>query len=328
MVHFERAAAGGGAMSNPSTPRALVTGAGGFLGFHLCQRLAGLGYEVTALTRSVGRSHQLSPAVRVRPCDLREPRAVTAVLREARPHWVFHMASHSDGPEDFDRMQACIENNLLGLSHLLRGLADLPEACLVYADSAKAYGDGPVPYRCEQRAQPLSSYAVSKTAGWQFIEVSRRIHGLRAAALRPTLIFGPHQSFNVFEFLFRAARDGRSEVELDGGVQTRDPLYVADATEAFIAAAKHIDRIDGMAVPIGGGCEITVQALAERVLQVLGSSARVVARPTRIRPTDTLRSWCDNSEALALMDWKPQHSLEEAIALCARAAQPDATPAL
>jgi nucleoside-diphosphate-sugar epimerase len=234
-------------------------------------------------------------------------------VQEIQPDIVFHLAAHPDGRESGEQTYAVLQHNLAGLANLLEALRELPSVALVYGDSAKVYGNSGVPYRSYQPVEPLSTYAVSKAAGWGLIDVYRRVHGIEAVGLRPTLVYGPAQGFNLFSFLANAISSGSEEIALDGGAQTRDPVYVDDAVSAFIAAGNHCSSLNGRNLPLSGGREISVLELAELTVRLLGGQQRVVCRPTKVRPTETMRSWCDNTEISSELGWTPSTSLEEGI---------------
>lgn len=306
--------------------RVLVTGAGGFIGNALARRLAQLGAEVTASSRRPGRIEPPPPGVQFIACDLRSPEQVDALIQQVRPKLVFHMAAHPDGAEDAQRVRHVIDHNIGALANLLNALMTLPAVTLVYSDSAKVFGNGGVPYRSEQTPDPLCSYAVSKLAGWQLIDMFRRVHGLQAVGLRPTLVYGPSQGFNLFSFLVQAVHGGRETIALDGGVQTRDPLHIDDVVEAFVCAAQRAPLLNGRNLPVGGNREISVADLAALTVRLLGGRQRIEVRPANVRPTETLRSWSDNAEAQALLGWQPRVSLEDGIRSLAQAMLPAAAP--
>jgi UDP-glucose 4-epimerase len=309
--------------------RILVTGSNGFIGSNLVAELARLGTDVTGLARGMNDAAAPGKGVRHVNCDLRDADRTRALIRSIRPQLVFHLAAYPDGPESSEQTHGVLENNVGGLVNLLEGLRELSAVTLVYGDSAKAYGNTGVPYRCEQALEPLSAYAVSKVAGWGFVDLYRRVHGIQAFGLRPTLVYGPGQRFNLFSYLMRAINPSNHDIALDGGAQTRDPIYIDDAVSAFIAAAEHGSALNGRSVPLGGGREVSVTELAELTVQVLGGKQKVVSRPTSVRLTETMRSWCDNSEISRAIGWKPTVGLEEGILRTARSlgmAAPTPTP--
>lgn len=298
--------------------RVLVTGAGGFIGTALVQRLASLGMDVAAVSRRPGRLDTSTGAYRFFSCDLRSPEQVASVIAQTRPQLVYHLAAHADASESGKQVQACIQHNIVGLANLLDAIMALPAVSLVYGDSAKVYGNGSVPYRADQALQPLSSYGASKEAGWRLIDLYRRVHGLQATGLRPTLVYGPGQGFNLFTYLINAIHSGRAEIPLDGGTQTRDPLFIDDLIDAFVAAGQNVRQLNGVNLPIGGNREMTVEQIARATVRLLGGDQKVVVRPGNVRPTETMRSWCDNMEATLRLGWTPRTSFEEGILKTAR----------
>jgi dTDP-glucose 4,6-dehydratase len=170
-----------------------------------------------------------------------------------------------------------------------------------------------VPYLEASPARPISAYAIAKSAGWQLCELYFRIHGLPTVSIRPTMIYGPRQSFNLISFVVDCVLDGKSEVVLDGGSQTRDPLYVDDAVAAYLSAAVLGPDLSRRVVNIGGGNERSVIQLAELILELMEANLDVVEAPGRTRPTEMKRSYCDNHESRQMLEWEPQVSLREGL---------------
>ncbi|MGS0758409.1 hypothetical protein ACVBEH_29090, partial [Roseateles sp. GG27B] len=83
---------------------------------------------------------------------------------------------------------------------------------------------------------------------------------------------------------------------MDGGGQTRDPLYIDDVIDAFILAAERVRLLNGKTIPMGGGDERTVEDIARTAVRVLGGRQKVTVCASGVRPTETMRSWCDNAE--------------------------------
>ena len=120
---------------------------------------------------------------------------------------------------------------------------------------------------------------------------------------------------NVIRNIWEAAKRGDKTITLRGGEQTRDPIFIDDAVDAFVAAAQKAHRLSNKTVVIGGREEMTINGLAKLVLEVSGSDATLVADPAALRPTDMLRSVCDLSEAEHLLGWSPRIGLREGLEL-------------
>ncbi len=141
--------------------------------------------------------------------------------------------------------------------------------------------------------------------------MAARMTGMSVCALRSTWIYGPRQNPSLLTHV-RDCAASNQPVRLMGGAQTRDVLYVEDAVRAYLAAATE-PAAWGCAVPVGGGCELTVTELCREFVQVMGSSIEVIpdAQPPRL--TEIWRSYCDNAEARELLKWSPLISLRQGL---------------
>jgi nucleoside-diphosphate-sugar epimerase len=289
-----------------------VTGAGGFIGARLVSRLTSAGAEVLALGRSLGRLEEVEhPRLfSFVQSGLDDAAELIDLVETFAPEVVYHLASTPDGRESFQQVRASIEGNLVPTLNLLEAVRAAGGGLFVYADSSKVYGDADVPFRPDQRADPLSSYAIAKAAGWDFCRYYARLHGLDVVSVRPTLIYGPGQGINLLQYVIECVLEGKAKVRLDGGDQTRDPLFLEDAVDAYLAVARHPAPVSGQVVNIGGGRECSVAELARMIVKMMGADLPVEAVEARKRPTETRRSYCDNAEAIQRLGWRPRTDLE------------------
>ena len=292
--------------------RILVTGASGFLGAALVQRLVSRGAIVAALSRTRGRL-MVEEGFQFFPCDLTDLPAATQAFACFGPEMLFHFAAHPDGAESYSQACHSIQTNTLITLNTLEAFRLAKGQLFVYGDSSKVYGDCAVPYRAAMLPRPLSSYGIAKVAGWELCELYRRLHRISTVSLRPTIIYGPRQAYNLVTYVVNCVLSGKTGVVLDGGSQTRDPLYIDDATAAFVAVAERGKQLQGQIINLGGGKEYTIRDLTEIMLQLMGVKLEVIVAKERVRPTDTRRSHCDNAESTPLLGWKPVVSLREGL---------------
>ena len=299
--------------------RILVTGASGFIGASLVEKFLAADAMVCAVSRTKGRLSEIAGQERCEfvSCDLTRETETTRLFEKFAPQIVFHFASHPDGRECYAQARRAIETNLLGTLNTLEGFRLMGDAAelFVYGDTSKVYGDGEVPYRAGMPIKPLSSYAIAKASGWQLCQLYERLYNTPSVAVRPTLIYGPRQSFNLISFVIECVLGGKKEVTLDGGSQTRDPLFIEDALEAFFAVAFHNRTLAGNVINIGGNSECSVSEIAEMIVELMGARTPVVSIEHGVRPTDTRRSYCDNHEAAQLINWRPRTSLLKGLRL-------------
>lgn len=286
--------------------RILVTGASGFLGAALVRGLLAEGAIVAALSRTRGRlSENVEQGFVFFECDLADGQNTARAMKAFAPEILFHFAAYPDGRESFSHAQNCIQVNTVITLNALEAFRLAKGELFIYGDSCKVYGDSDVPYREAMAMQPISSYAMAKAAGWQLCSLYSRLYNLAAVSIRPTMIYGPGQSYNLISFVVDCVFKGKPEVVLDGGSQTRDPLFIDDAVAAYVAAASLGRATSGRVMNIGGGNERSVLELAEMVLELMDADLPVMESPERTRPTEMRRSYCDNLESREILGWQP-----------------------
>jgi UDP-glucose 4-epimerase len=294
--------------------RMAVVGATGFIGSHLTDFLVRGGAKVLAVARSRTRLANIESVATdclFRECDILGGDSLAGILKEFRPEAVFHLAGDVDAEEDFAQMVRSVEANTIGTVRVLEASARAGAGVLVYADSCKVYGNGPVPYRLAQPEAPVCSYAIAKSAGWQLCRLVSQATGMAVCGLRSTSVYGPRQNPNLITHVRDCVRRG-VPVRLLGGSQTRDLLFVDDAVRAFAAAATR-PAARGLAIPIGGGRELSVAEICRKIIGLMGSDIEVAAGANPPRLTEVWRTYCDNAEAKDLLEWSPAVSLEQGL---------------
>lgn len=289
--------------------RILVTGAGGFIGSHLAQRLQAEGAYVGAVARSSEQLRSLTGTARI-VVDLCNEEDTLRAVSHFAPNVVFHLAAHPDRSECFRQAASALQSNTMMTLNLLEACRIAGTDLFVFGDSTKVYGNAPVPYLAAQTPQPLCSYAISKLAGWELCRLYQKLYGIDVISVRPTIVYGPGQGINLISSIASRLLKGETTIQLMGGTQTRDPLYIDDAIDAFVRAAERGHELSGEVITIGGGCEQTVYSLAVKVVEACGLPANIEVSEARLRPNDTLRSFCDNREALDRLGWMPRTSFE------------------
>jgi nucleoside-diphosphate-sugar epimerase len=295
--------------------KVLITGGGGFVGSHLVEYLLRKNAVVAVMSRTRGKLKGLIDESQYMffSCDLLDRNGTDAAVASFQPEIVFHLASHPDHRESVEQATASLQCNALSTLNILESFRKTNGELFVYGDSCKVYGEGHVPYRESMPMNPVSSYAIGKAAGWHLCTSYLSVHGVATVSIRPTMIHGPRQGFNLITYVVNCVLDGKREVILDGGSQTRDLLWVEDAIQAFALAACKGRCLAGNVINIGGGCEQSIEELARTVLEILDSHIPVVCCPARVRPTEMQRSYCDNAEAERYLDWRPTIDLRTAL---------------
>jgi UDP-glucose 4-epimerase len=300
----------------------LVTGGGGFIGSHLCDRLLAEGRRVVALDDlSSGKIANLAEArsygrlFSFHTIDIRSG-GLRALFEQYRPEVVMHLAAQASVSVSVKDPQGDASINLLGLLNVLECAAGTGTRKVVFAASGGTlYGDArtlPVKETARGRNRPSSPYGITKAAGIDYLAFFRENRGLDFTALAMANIYGPRQDPHgeagvvaIFSSLMLA---GQQATIFGTGEDTRDYLYVDDTVHAFALAA---ERGSGHVVNVGTGLETSVNALFKTMAQTMGYRGKPAHGPPR--PGDLHRSALDNSLAAKQLGWKPWTSLKEGL---------------
>ncbi|HXJ79675.1 MAG TPA: GDP-mannose 4,6-dehydratase [Candidatus Methylomirabilis sp.] len=303
--------------------RIAVTGAGGFIGSHLVQSLLHRGHAVCALVRynsQGGWGHLDGAGVRgadglvVRPGDVRDPDLVRALVEGCDV--VLHLAALVGIPYSYQAPASYVAVNIGGTLNVLEACRQAGTRRVVVTSTSEVYGTAQ--YTPIDEAHPLqgqSPYSASKIAADKLAESYVCSYGLPVVVVRPFNTYGPRQSARaVIPTVLTQALRGASEVELGNLGPRRDLTFVEDIVEAFMLAMEKPD-IDGETIHFGQGTALTVRELAEACLLAVGSAARLVTTPERVRPerSEVGLLVCDASKAHRLLKWKPRVSLEDGL---------------
>ena len=304
-----------------SAPTSLVTGAAGFVGSHLCERLLGLGHRVVgvdAFTDYYPRPLKEAnlgalrgqPGFRFLEADLARA-DLAALVREA--DFILHQAGQPGVRPSWgaDFGQYLIQN-VLATQRLLeaaRGSHRLQR--LVFASSSSVYGQArDLPLREESLPQPYSPYGVSKLAAEHLCLLYHQNFGVPAVALRYFTVYGPRQrpDMAVHRFI-RAALEDRPIALYGDGEQTRDFTYVADTIEANVLALTA--PVAGRVFNIGGGSRVSVNEILRTLEAVMGRRVRRESHPEQ--PGDVRHTWADTTRARELLGFAPRVSLRSGL---------------
>ncbi len=304
------------AADTPWTGRVvLVTGAGGFLGWHLCHLLAARGAQVHGIVRD----SPAPPVITPHRVDMTRYGDWQRVFHSVRPELVFHLAA----PVDLDR-------SCRAFSRLRAGILDATHhvalTCLdagtrmVHASTCEVYGTHSPPFSEDLPPLPVSAYSALKASASSWLLTLHRLHGLRVTIVRPFLTYGPGQRAGPLVANAVRAALARTPLNITSGGHTREFNYVAD-TVAGIASAASV-RAVGRVVNIGGGPELRVQDMAREVFSLAGADpglVRVGALPRRKGEPE--RFFGDHSLARRLLGHEPRVDLHQGLMLTIQAAR-------
>lgn len=302
--------------------RVLVTGAGGFIGSHLTERLARDGAQVRALVHYNSRNDwghleflpaEIQASIEVITGDIQDPFAVRKAVSGCDT--VFHLSSLIAIPFSYVAPQSYVATNINGALNVMQAALDESVEKVVHTSTSECYGTALyVPIDEKHPLQGQSPYSASKIGADMIAESYYRSFNLPVATIRPFNTFGPRQSARAFIPNVIVQALSRNTIRVGSLHPTRDMNFVADTVEGFVAAARSPKSV-GEVINIGSGREISMVELANLIISLTGSKAELVSESARIRPenSEVERLLCDNAKAMELLDWTPKHSLEEGL---------------
>jgi UDP-glucose 4-epimerase len=300
--------------------KALVTGAAGFIGSTLAEKLCAMDADVVGLDcftdyypraikeRNLGA---LKGNRRFRFVEATLQGADLASLLADRTH-VFHLAAQAGVRKSWGRdFFVYTTNNIDATQILLEACTRVSLDRIVYASSSSVYGDSvPLPMREDALPQPVSPYGVTKLAAEQLCYLYHVNFGLPTVSLRYFTVYGPRQRPDMgFHKFLRAALNGNPISVFGDGQQTRDFTFVADAVAATVAAATL--GVPGRVYNIGGGSRVSIHDVLEMIGRVAGRPPLVTTDAAQ--KGDMRHTYADTRLARTDLGFMPRVSLEEGL---------------
>lgn len=304
--------------------RVLVTGADGFIGSHLVERLLEQGARVRAfcLYNSNGSRGWLDelPGARaerleVRLGDVRDARFVEGACRDAEI--VYHLAALVAIPYSYQAPQSFVDTNVGGTLNVLEGARRCGVARVVHTSTSEVYGTArTVPIAETHPLRGQSPYAATKIGADKLAEAFHLSYGVPVVTVRPFNTFGPRQSGRAITPTIITQCLTDPVVRLGNTTPTRDMNYVSDIVEGFLRAAA-VEAAVGRTINLGSGRETSMHTLVESIAQRIGTTVKLEQDAMRMRPeeSEVERLVADATLAKTLLGWQPSVSLEEGLEL-------------
>jgi len=300
----------------------IVTGAAGFIGSHVAEKLAEKGYEILAIDNLSNKNPANIEVLEktgatLLKIDVADHKSllesVARLVKPGDPEAVVHIAAVVSVEESGKNPWRTVRVNIEGTLNVLELARRLDIERIVYASSAAVYGEPQyLPINETHPLQPLNLYGETKVAGERLLWLYQRTYGLKPIALRYFNVYGPRMSPGpyagvVHSFITRLLRRETPIIHGDGN-QTRDFIYVEDVAEATTKAAE--TKATGP-INIGTGRETSINQLYRTICKTIGYCPKPLHLPPR--PQDPRRSRADITRARQLLGWTPRTSLEQGL---------------
>lgn len=302
----------------------LITGADGFIGSHLTERLLEEGCKVKAFVyynsfNSWGWidnfSKEKKDQIEIFAGDIRDPNGVRTAMKDIDV--VFHLAALIAIPFSYHSPDSYIDTNVKGTLNIVQAAKDLGVERVLVTSTSEVYGTAQfIPITEQHPRQPQSPYSASKIGADCIAESFYRSFDLPLTIVRPFNTYGPRQSARaVIPTIITQLLSGKEEIHLGDTSPTRDLLFVKDTANGFVEIAKS-DALIGQDCNIATQSEISVADLANELIEQINPNAKIVTDEKRLRPekSEVFRLYGSNEKIKQLTSWKPAYSLTQGLA--------------
>ncbi len=295
----------------------LVTGADGFIGSHLTEKLVRMGFDVKAFTyynsfNSWGWLDHVSDDVKgnfeVFSGDIRDPNGVYSAMQDTQA--VLHLAALIGIPFSYHSPDTYIDTNIKGTLNVLQAARKLGLQKVIHTSTSEVYGTAQfVPITEEHPLKGQSPYSASKIGADQLAYSFYSSFNLPVMIIRPFNTFGPRQSARaIIPTVITQILNGKKQIKIGSSSPTRDFNFVYDTVNGFLSALKSSNGL-GEVINIGNGFEISVGDTCKFISNIIGKEVEFVTDETRLRPekSEVERLWASNQKAKDLLDWEPEY---------------------
>ncbi len=305
--------------------KVLVTGAAGFIGFHLSRRLLGRGdsvvgidnlndYYPVALKRARLSELDAEPGFRFVRMDIADREALPELFGSEKFDAVVNLAAQAGVRYSIENPWAYVESNLTGFVNVLECCRHTPVKHLVYASSSSVYGgNDKIPFSEEDKVDnPVSLYAATKKADELMASCYGTLYGIAATGLRFFTVYGPWGRPDMSPMLFASAiMEGRPIKVFNNGDMMRDFTYIDDIIEGVVRV---LDRVPSKheVYNIGCGHPEKLTDFISEIEKAAGKSAEKIMMP--MQPGDVYRTYADTGKLERDFGYRPGVSLSEGIA--------------
>lgn len=300
--------------------KVLVTGAGGFIGSHLAERLVSEGASVRALVHynALGKAGWLDASplrdqMGIVGGDITDRDSVAGAVKGVDV--VFHLAALIAIPYSYRAPASYVQANVVGTLNVLQAALAHGVSRLVHTSTSEVYGTAQIVPIAE--SHPLvgqSPYSASKIGADKMAESFHRSFALPVATIRPFNTFGPRQSMRaVIPTIIAQALAGK-QIRLGKVDVTRDFNFVANTVDGFLGVAG-CDAALGQVTNVGSGTEVTINDVVRMVAEITGCPLEVETDPARLRPeaSEVERLWADTTQARELFGYAPRRTLRQGL---------------
>ncbi len=301
--------------------KVIITGAAGFIGSHVAEKLLARGDEIVALDifddfydPRIKRANLegVLGKIRLYEDDIRDREAMERIFEEERPEAVVHLAARAGVRPSLENPPLYVDVNINGTMSLLEAARRFPVENFVFTSSSSVYGNNEkVPFSEDDPVDhPVSPYAATKKAGELLCHTYHHLYNMNITCIRPFTVYGPRQRPEMAIHKFTRLMLRGEELPLFGdGTTERDYTYIDDLADGYVKA---VDKPLGYeVVNFGESRTISLSGLVSLLGEITGAPSRGKHLPEQ--PGDVRRTYADVSKAVRLLGYEPRTELAEGL---------------
>ena len=295
----------------------LVTGADGFIGSHLCEKLVKQGHDVKAFVyynsfNSYGWidfvDKKIKDKLKIFSGDIRDENLVRKAAKGSEI--IIHLAALIGIPYSYNSPKSYIETNVQGTLNILQSAKDYGIKKVIHTSTSEVYGTAKyIPIDENHPVDGQSPYSASKIAADHLAISFYKSFGTPVSIIRPFNTYGPRQSARaIIPTIILQMINGNKEISLGSVKTTRDFSFIDDTVDAYMAAIKATD-VNGEVINLGSGHETSIVDLVKIINTIVKKNCKIITDKKRVRPekSEVERLLSSNSKAFKKLRWKPKY---------------------
>lgn len=300
--------------------RILILGLG-FIGSHLVKRFSFFKHEIFLFSKRKTEINCVGGVFHGSICDELH---IQKIVETVQPEIVYHLASEKARNQTVEGIYPALDVNLMGTYYLLKACSKVKSLkAVIVMGTSEEYGDNPVtPFQETWREQPITAYSLSKTCQTHLCEMMWRTFNLPVILLRPSLVYGPGQSEDMFLPALIQKLLNNEAFEMTAGKQKRDFIYIDDVVDVLVKLIDSPQAI-GEIINVASGTSIKLASLANMVAFKLGKLHHLHLGKIPYRKNEIFEYNVCIDKAKILLGWEPKIGLEEGLELTLKSFRED-----
>jgi len=291
--------------------RILVTGGSGFIGQHIAEMFASEEHDVIVIDKRKNTWPFLYNNILLVKEDIRNYDQIKNYFEDV--DYIFHEAALVSVPDSMKKPNLTIDNNINGTVNLFKAAVEKNVKKIIFASSCAIYGmNDKIPLNENEKAYPLSPYAISKLSAEYFLKMYNEEFGIKTTSLRYFNVYGPRQDYSsqysaVISIFVNNALQDKDLIVYGDGSQTRDFVYIDDVVKANKMV---MNQEDGKIFNVGFGEKASISELAKEIIELTNSDSKIIYKQARYG--EVKHSLADITK-ISQIGFKPEFNLKEGL---------------